>query len=77
MFYRGSQEIIGALKMDEKYLDEIRNQEKIMQELEAKSESGFLEAAPSEETPQTEEVPQVEPAVKPPTGQATLFGGEL
>ena len=77
VFYRGSQEIIGALKMDEKYLDEIRNQEKIMQELEAKSESGFLEAAPSEETPQTEEVPQVEPAVKPPTGQATLFGGEL
>ncbi len=77
VFYRGSQEIIGALKMDEKYLDEIRNQEKIMQELEAKSESGFLEAAPSEETPQTEEVPQVEPAIKPPTGQATLFGGEL
>ena len=29
VFYRGSQEIIGAMKMDEKYLEEIRNQEKI------------------------------------------------
>ena len=33
--------------MDEKYLDEIRNQEKIMQELESKSDSSFVEAPPS------------------------------
>ena len=33
VFFRGSQEIIGAMKMDEKYLEEIRNQEKIMDEL--------------------------------------------
>jgi DNA topoisomerase-6 subunit B len=77
VFYRGSQEIIGALKMDEKYLDEIRNQEKIMQELESKSDSSFVEAPPSEETTQDEEEHLPEPAVKPPTGQATLFGGEL
>tara|TARA_B100001996_G_scaffold355987_2_gene319016 strand:- start:5330 stop:7417 length:2088 start_codon:yes stop_codon:yes gene_type:complete len=77
VFYRGSQEIIGALKMDEKYLDEIRNQEKIMQELEAKSDSSNVEASPSEETTQTKDEPQPEPAVKPPSGQATLFGGEL
>ena len=77
VFYRGSQEIIGALKMDEKYLDEIRNQEKIMQELEAKSESDYAESSLNEETTQNEEEAQPEPAVKPPTGQATLFGGEL
>lgn len=77
VFYRGSQEIIGALKMDEKYLDEIRNQEKIMQELESKSDSSFAEAPTSEATTQTEEEHHPEPAVKPPTGQATLFGGEL
>ena len=77
VFYRGSQEIIGALKMDEKYLDEIRNQEKIMQELEAKSDSSKVEASPSEETTQTKDEPQPEPVVKPPSGQATLFGGEL
>jgi hypothetical protein len=63
--------------MDEKYLDEIRNQEKIMQELESKSDSSFVEAPPSEETTQDEEEHLPEPAVKPPTGQATLFGGEL
>jgi DNA topoisomerase-6 subunit B len=77
VFYRGSQEIIGALKMDEKYLEEIRNQEKIMQELETKSESDYTQAAPNEVTTQTEEEPQPEPAVKPPSGQATLFGGDL
>ena len=33
IFYRGSQEIIGAMKMDEKYLEEIRNQEKILKEM--------------------------------------------
>ena len=63
--------------MDEKYLDEIRNQEKIMQELESKSDSSFVEAPPSEATTHDKEANQPEPAVKPPTGQATLFGGEL
>lgn len=77
VFYRGSQEIIGALKMDEKYLDEIRNQEKIMQELEAKSESDYVETPSNEEPTQTKEEALPEPTVKPPNGQATLFGGEL
>ena len=39
VFYRGSQEIIGAMKMDEKYLEEIRNQEKIMLELNSNIQS--------------------------------------
>ena len=32
VFYRGSQEVIGASKMDEKFLDEIRQQEKALKE---------------------------------------------
>jgi hypothetical protein len=32
VFYRGSQEVIGATKMDEKFLDEIRQQEKALKE---------------------------------------------
>ena len=75
VFYRGSQEIIGAMKMDEKYLEEIRNQEKILRD---------LNSAPQEviETPEANEktddinIPIPEPAVRPPTGQSTLFGGE-
>ena len=75
VFYRGSQEIIGAMKMDEKYLEEIRNQEKILRD---------LNSAPQEvnETPEADEktddtnIPIPEPAVRPPTGQSTLFGGE-
>ena len=38
VFYRGSQESIRAMKMDEKYLEEIRNQEKIMLELNSNSQ---------------------------------------
>ena len=73
IFYRGSQEMIGAMKMDEKYLEEIRNQEKIMLELnssnmdDSESESHMLDV---------NEI-QPEPVVKPPNGQSTLFRGEL
>ena len=80
VFYRGSQEIIGAMKMDEKYLEEIRNQEKIMLELNSNSQSSDnveksidTEPAATMSEPIT---PMPEPSVKPPTGQSTLFGGE-
>jgi len=74
VFYRGSQEIIGAMKMDEKYLDEIRNQEKIM--LELNSTASQPEENPPE-TPIIETVAAViEPSIKPPSGQSTLFGGD-
>ena len=73
VFYRGSQEIIGAMKMDEKYLDEIRKQEKIMNQLNSNSETSTTEIAP--DIPDSiEHVPA--PSVKPPSGQSTLFGGE-
>ena len=73
VFFRGSQEIIGAMKMDEKYLEEIRNQEKILQELSATSKMDD-ELVVEQPKAVPENVP--EPIVKPPSGQSTLFGGE-
>lgn len=83
VFFRGSQEIIGAMKMDEKYLEEIRNQEKIMDELNSTNNTGNPDEG--NDSDDVEEVannsdiitaPLPEPAVKPPSGQSTLFGGE-
>ena len=77
VFYRGSQEIIGAMKMDEKYLEEIRNQEKILNELNSVNESqDSVEMESVAPTKIIEQPPVPEPAVKPPTGQSTLFGGD-
>ena len=79
VFFRGSQEIIGAMKMDEKYLEEIRNQEKIMDELNSSSSIPSMEEESEEEVANNPEIvsaPVPEPAVKPPSGQSTLFGGE-
>ena len=80
VFFRGSQEIIGAMKMDEKYLEEIRNQEKIMDELNSSNNTGNLDDGDdAEEVANNSEIispPVPEPAVKPPSGQSTLFGGE-
>ena len=83
VFFRGSQEIIGAMKMDEKYLEEIRNQEKIMDELNSSNNTGNLDEGHDsddvEEVANNSEIisaPVPEPAVKPPSGQSTLFGGE-
>ena len=73
VFYRGSQEIIGAMKMDEKYLDEIRKQEKIMNQLNSNSETSTTKVDP-DISDSIERVPT--PSVKPPSGQSTLFGGE-
>ena len=73
VFFRGSQEIIGAMKMDEKYLEEIRNQEKILQELSATSKMDD-ELVVEQPKAVPENVP--EPIIKPPSGQSTLFGGE-
>ena len=80
VFFRGSQEIIGAMKMDEKYLEEIRNQEKILSELSASNNIGAGENNDWQqivvEKPDaiSESVPG--PSIKPPSGQSTLFGGE-
>ena len=75
VFYRGSQEIIGAMKMDEKYLEEIRNQEKILRDLNSAPQEVIDTPEADEKTDDTN-IPIPEPAVRPPTGQSTLFGGE-
>ena len=74
IFFRGSQEIIGAMKMDEKYLEEIRNQEKIMNELNASN--NISDENSDNEAIETTSEPIPEPVIKPPSGQSTLFGGE-
>ncbi len=75
VFYRGSQEIIGAMKMDEKYLEEIRNQEKILRDLNSAPQE-VIETTEADEKTDDTNIPIPEPAVRPPTGQSTLFGGE-
>jgi DNA topoisomerase-6 subunit B len=74
VFYRGSQEVIGATKMDEKLLEEIRRQEEAINAPPPEDEADEEESA--EETPEPGTV-EVEPTA--PTGdtkQTTLFGGD-
>ena len=66
VFFRGSQDVIGASKMDEKFLEEIRRQERAL------SDTGDTDSTP-EEPPE----PMGEPTVAPPSGQTTLFGGDV
>ena len=86
VFYRGSQEVIGATKMDEKLLEEIRRQEEAFIEQENLAED-VLSDPDEEETlpPQEEVVPEVEALTETQdipdtdsgeTKQTTLFGGD-
>ena len=64
VFFRGSQDVIGATKLDEKMLDEIRKQEQILNQLD-------------KESVQSEAESTYEPGVVAgDSGQTTLFGGE-
>ena len=65
VFFRGAQDVIGASKMDEKFLEEIRRQERALTEPD---ESDAEEDQPAQ--------PVAEPTVAPPSGQTTLFGGD-
>tara|TARA_B100000459_G_C8597598_1_gene210450 strand:- start:609 stop:2702 length:2094 start_codon:yes stop_codon:yes gene_type:complete len=79
ILFRGSQDVIGATKMDEKFLQEIRRQEQIMDENGATTpqETKNEEAAepPEKKAESVEE--KIEPTVAPPEGQRTLFGGDV
>ena len=77
IFYRGSQEIIGAMKMDEKYLEEIRNQEKILKEMNAETPENNAETIDETIVEEIQKVEAPPPTKTPPNGQTTLFGGEL
>ena len=64
VFFRGSQDVIGATKLDEKMLVEIRNQEEILNQSDAPAEDDAGDVA-------------YEPGVvEGDSGQTTLFGGE-
>jgi DNA topoisomerase-6 subunit B len=72
VFYRGSQDVIGATKMDEKLLEEIRRQEEVLAEddEEAMEDEGTDES--SEEASDGDATREAEP---PKTaGQQTLMG---
>ena len=71
VFFRGSQDVIGATKLDEKMLVEIRKQEEVLNQSDA----------PSEETEESSEDEEDGIAYEPglvegDSGQTTLFGGE-
>ena len=79
ILFRGSQDVIGATKMDEKFLQEIRRQEEIMDENDAvtpQETSNEEPVEPPQEKVESVEEP-IEPAVAPPDGQRTLFGGDV
>lgn len=65
VFFRGAQDVIGASKMDEKFLEEIRRQERALNE---------PDESDAEEDQHAQ--PVAEPTVAPPSGQTTLFGGD-
>lgn len=66
VFFRGSQDVIGATKLDEKMLDEIRKQEQILNQVEE-----------SQSVDENESETKFEPGVVAgDSGQTTLFGGE-
>ncbi|MBT04475.1 MAG: DNA topoisomerase VI subunit B [Euryarchaeota archaeon] len=85
IFYRGSQEVIGAMKMDEKYLEEIRKQEQVLKEMSIKDSGSEENNVIQEDDSESIDAPEIdldeiiaslgEPKVKPPSGQSTLFGG--
>ena len=86
VFYRGSQEVIGATKMDEKLLEEIRRQEEAFIEQENLAEDVLSDSDEEETLPSQEEViPEVEKSTETQdipdndsgeTKQTTLFGGD-
>ena len=89
VFYRGSQEVIGATKMDEKLLDEIRRQEQAFLDDNVMAEEDASEVAEEDEKEplsiQEEVVSETEISVETEdnpdtdsgeTKQTTLFGGD-
>jgi len=72
IFFRGSQDVIGATKMDEKLLEEIRRQEQVLADEEADDETG----AENEDDASDNDVDKAAGEYEPPRagGQQTLMG---
>jgi hypothetical protein len=72
VFFRGSQDVIGATKMDEKLLDEIRRREEVLADEESQEVDGDIKTddksdGDESDAPVEEESPRT-------TGQQTLMG---
>ena len=65
------------MKMDEKYLEEIRNQEKILKEMNTEIPENKSESIDETIVEEMQKVEAPPPTKTPPNGQTTLFGGEL
>ena len=74
VFYRGSQEVIGATKMDEKLLEEIRRQEEALNAPPPNEDSDEEGDAEIDTEPKTVEAKPTTPTGD--TKQTTLFGGD-
>ena len=71
MFFTGSQDVIGATKLDEKMLVENRKQEEVPNQSDAPSGES------EESSEDSEDSVAYEPGlVEGGSGQTTLFGGE-
>ena len=73
VFYRGSQEVIGATKMDEKLLEEIRRQEEALNAPLPEDDEPLDENENSDDDGVDESEPSASPSE---TMQTTLFGGD-
>jgi DNA topoisomerase-6 subunit B len=76
VFYRGAGDVIGASKMDDALLAELRRQEEVLSDDPEEEEDDVVEEAPPEEEPQDAPPPPAEDPVEPaaPSGpKQTLF----
>ena len=69
VFFRGNQEVIGATKMDEKMLEEIRNQEEI-------AKAAGVEIPREDDVDELDEDDETPSVADGENRQTTLFGGE-
>ena len=72
VFFRGSQDVIGATKMDEKLLDEIRRREEVLADEESGEDGDDIET--DDESDEDESDVPVEEEPPRTTGQQTLMG---
>lgn len=75
VFYRGSQEVIGATKMDEKLLEEIRRQEQALNAPPPEDEEEIADDVPEKEVVENDAESEVV-SKSGDTKQTTLFGGD-
>ena len=75
VFFRGTQDVIGATKLDEKMLKEIRNQEQMLSNSDDDSENENSDDPSEQDKPEI--IEKIDDAPKETKStQTTLFGGD-